>query len=437
MCLICPSISFKYNKSLLYVLIYWILELPIEIINDIIPEYSQIVKNIAINEYIKILLKNIICLFSGFFVLYIYKKFLKTPKLSKNEIEEKKLFSKIFDINYIRPQEWNLPKSKFFIFKIIVVICLKLLVDIAIVIFFLANTDATYNNFDSRVQKEITNNLDILIRYIISSYILKLNLGKHHKCAMIFVVITICLLFPSDILETHFYSGQMDERLTWTCVGFLLIVSIIYPIEDFFIKSIYEKDYILPEILMFIRAIGVCLLLLIISLILYFTMDITDDLEFNPNKIDLAYFIPIFIFYILSSFIKSYILVKIIYIYSAQSISFFIITQSINESIINIIKTLNDIDDIWQGMLAFVQFIAILITIFVILLYAEIIVIREWALDYDVKDSIDERSADDNSRMYSISESEFGGDFEEVEDDKGDKVEMIISKTKKIQIKFD
>ena len=89
-------------------------------------------------------------------------------------------------------------------------------------------------------------------------------------------------------------------------------------------KKFYYDYYILPENILFLMGLIQAILLIIFTLILYFTKVLKDELNFDTWKIIMS------IVYILISFIKQYITVKIVYLFSVQLVSFLIISTAIS-----------------------------------------------------------------------------------------------------------
>ena len=86
-------------------------------------------------------------------------------------------------------------------------------------------------------------------------------------------------------------------------------------------------------------------LISVITPILYFSFNI--KLELNSENV--KFIIITITFCTLSSFIKNYITLKIIYHYSSQSVSFLRISQSFGSSISKFIDILgNDISEEWK-----------------------------------------------------------------------------------------
>ena len=130
------------------------------------------------------------------------------------------------------------------------------------------------------------------------------------------------------------------------------------------------------------------------------------------------------ILYTLSSFIKASLLLKVIYFFSSQSVSFLIISECITGSICEIIKSLNseDLEDTHHLIFLFIEIIVILITCFGTLVYDEIIVIKKWGLEINVASEITSRANLETS-LISIKDDEIEEeeDFEE-DDNSADKI---------------
>ena len=95
------------------------------------------------------------------------------------------------------------------------------------------------------------------------------------------------------------------------------------------------------------------------------------------------------ILYTLSSFVKSYLLVKVIYYFSAQSVSFLIISESIACSFADIIKYFKENSfDIVNIINLFIEIIVILNTSFGTLVYDEILIIKKNGMDLNVRTEI-------------------------------------------------
>ena len=146
-------------------------------------------------------------------------------------------------------------------------------------------------------------------------------------------------------------------------------------------KQIFSEDYLYPANMQFDRGIIEMLLLLVLTPILFFSFK--QKLEFNFDIIVTT----TMIFYTLTAFLKAYILLKIIYHYSSQSVSFLIISQSFGGFISRFVKITKKEKESneYKYFLIILEFIGILIALFATLVYDEIIIINKWELNNNVK----------------------------------------------------
>ena len=119
-------ISFNYNKNLIYAIIYWTLE----IIHRTFVylswnKYYNIVINDAINEYIYVILLNISDLLAGFLVIYI--NCVMKKKGTIENLENTINNPSASNLNIISGKGIKVPKSQFFIFKLILICLLSYL----------------------------------------------------------------------------------------------------------------------------------------------------------------------------------------------------------------------------------------------------------------------------------------------------------------------
>ena len=389
-------ISFKYNKHLIFAIIYWLIEIITRSFTYFKwDDYFEIGKNNAINEYIYVILLNISDLIAGFLVLYINCSLKK-----KKGSEDKDINTFYQQINIISGREEEAKKTKSFIFKIMLVCSLDYLNRSVFYIFYQIIPDANHDDISHKTQKDVINNLDIISRYIFSIYILKTKVFKHHKVSIFIISVGFLVLIVDDIISAYyFYSDEINIKLNCIYIGVLSFRGIFFPFEDTIVKKLFTEDYIIPEFIMFIRGLGEFIIILIITPFLYFFF-LDDNNIFNPDN-ELLSIILIIIAYILSSFIKAYLILKVIYYFSSQSVSFLIISESITGAITEIINYfISNKSNINLIFTLVIDVIMILITTFGTLIYDEIIVIHKLGMDNNVASEISSRA---KSEIDSIS----------------------------------
>lgn len=369
----------QHNLNLIYVLIYWFLNIFIRlcIYLNFDDFFSISKKSSAQNEYIYIIYLAISNLLSGFLILYV--KLSMRRKTKTHNKDKTKLI-------YKNPLKY---RDKYFYLKLILISFLDLLHYSCYFIFFLIEKNATNEDISVKSEKDIKTLLDIIIRYIFSICILKTRVYKHHKWTIIAIIIGFLLVVPFDFVNI-FLKININTKVTLKYISILSLRALFFPLEHTLIKQFYSDYYILPENLLFFMGIIQSIFLGILTPILIATKVLYDDLDFNTLKIIMS------IIYTLISFVKQYITLKIIYLFSSQSVSFLIISTSIAGSINDIIGFFRTKDKGSIQPYIYVGFVLGLIALFIIiiatLVYDEILIIKKWGLDLNVKSGIIERS---------------------------------------------
>jgi hypothetical protein len=302
-------------------------------------------------------------------------------------------------------------RNSYFFLKLILISLTELFVLLTYFIFFALIEDAQNDEVAHKGEKDIILFLDIIIRYILSILILKTKVYKHHLWSIYAIIIGFILIVPFDIVQ---FISEKDKNTVYSIIyiGVSSISSIFYPIRDTLIKMIYKDYYILPENLLFGMGIIQLVLIIIITLSLFFSNVLTFDLTFTFWNVFML------IIYILEHFIRQYIVAKIIYLFSSQSVSFLVISTSIAFGIKGIINFFQS-DEKNRVEFSFALIFGI-ISIFIIVLgtlvYDEIVIINKFGLNLNVKRGIHERA---------LTEVESAIDDLEDEDKKDINVELI------------
>ena len=420
-------ITFNYNKNLIYAIVYWGLEIIFRSVIYFRFVNFRIVTDYAINEYIYLFISNISDLYSGFLALYIHFSSKKTTihEQSDNDTSRSKI-STIIEFVSVKEKYFT---RKSFIAKMILISCLHYASHLTSFIFFSLIKEANYENIFYKANADIVNHLDIIIRYIFSYLLLETKIYKHHKFSIIIILISFAILGPTDIISMHIYpQDSIDILYTYIYIGINLSRGVLFPLEDTFVKKIFTEDYIIPEFCMLLRGVGQLILIIIITPILYFTLwkgNIYINQEYDKGTIVL-----VIILYSLQTFIKEYLLMKVIYYFSSQSVSFLIISESITTSIMEIILCFKDNKSQNLKYLFFaIELIVILITTFGTLVFDEIIVIKKWGLNLNVAKEISLRA---RSEIKSISNFDDDVTIEETEDN--DNEDKDITEESKLDI---
>jgi hypothetical protein len=171
------------------------------------------------------------------------------------------------------------------------------------------NPTATYDNISHKVQTDMINHFDIMLRFFFSTILLNMNLSRHHSLAVIVVSIVFLILLVDDLISLEYYSPNIDKILTLKYVIIFLIRAILFPLEDTIIKILFNEDYIIPQNFMFFRGVGELILLIITIIPILFKYGWKID-YFKSIFINyLKKIIAISIIYTWSSFIKAHELI--------------------------------------------------------------------------------------------------------------------------------
>ena len=364
-------LSFNWDKHFIYAIIYWILEICVRLAMYLKwEEYFKVSDSDIQNEYVYVILLTIADLLAGFLVLYIKLTFKRPIKPRKS----------ISGIEYIY-DNYKQNKRKYIINKMIIICCLNYLSRSLYWISY-AITGANNNEVSHQLQKDVVNTIDIFMRCIFSIFILHIVIHRHRIVSMGGIIVGFFILLPADFV---LLSRDETKRLGMTVsyVAILALRGLSVPFEDTLIKKLYTENYVLPEKFMLLRGISVSLLIIIVTPILYFSFGLTWKISFHTENY------IILVIYTLASFVKSYFLMKIIFHFSSQSVSFLVISESITGSIFQIIDFIKDTDkEPIEFVLVIMELIGILIIAFATLLYDEVVIINKCGLNENVRKGI-------------------------------------------------
>ena len=393
--------SFNFNLNLIYVLIYWLFNISLQLLIDY--KYEELFrlskKNYAENEYIYIIFIIISNLMNGFLIIYVN---CSTKKRSKVEnTNNTKLI-------YRDPLKY---RNRQFFLKLILISSIELFNLLSYFIFFSLFRDAKNDEVAHKGEKDIISFFDIIMRYIFSIFILKTKVYKHHLWSIYAIIIGFILIVPFDIMQ---FISEKDKNTVYSFIfiGISSLRSIFYPLLGTLIKTIYRDYYILPENLLFLMGIIESILIIIITLILFFSNVLKFEFTFTFWNVFMS------IIYTLINFIRQYIVAKIIYLFSSQSVSFLIISKSIAVGIKGIIDFFQseEKNKVEFSFALIFGIISIFIIIMGTLVYDEIVIVNKFGLNLNVKRGIHERA---------LTEVESAIDDLEDEDKKDINVELI------------
>ena len=386
-------IKLNFNKNFKYIVIYWILEIALNLTRNLKREYFILIKEDNVqNEYMSVIISNISDLLSGFLYLYI-RIASKSPKKKEEKKEKEEENDLIYKEMSPAPRNNNL----IIVMKGIIISILEYLSRsfywISYAIISLKSKEISH-----LLQKDLLISTDIFVRYIFSIFVLKSVIYKHGKFSLILMGIGFIILLTADFLLIFCATSNLNINKTLSFTGILLFRSVIIPYEHTLIKQLFLNNYIIPELMQFIRGLFELVIILIITPILYYSFNL--DSKFNFDKLTVIFMI----INILVGFIKAYILLKVIYNYSIQSVSFLLISQSLPYSIYGIIYVFKYVEEKNADDFILISFeiLGILIILFATLVYDEIIIINKWNLNKNVKLFIMKRGEDENEDMDNL-----------------------------------
>ena len=386
-------IKLNFNKNFKYIVIYWILEIALNLTRNLQREYFILIKEDNVqNEYMSVIISNISDLLSGFLYLYI-RIASKSPKKK----EEKKEKEEENDLIYVEMSPAPRNNNLIIVMKGIIISILEYLSRSFYWISY-AIISVKSKEISHLLQKDLLISIDIFVRYIFSIFVLKSVIYKHGKFSLILMGIGFIILLTADFLLIFCTTSNLNINKTLSFTGILLFRSVIIPYEHTLIKQLFLNNYIIPELMQFIRGLFELVIILIITPILYYSFNL--DSKFNFDKLTVIFMI----INILVGFIKAYILLKVIYNYSIQSISFLLISQSLPYSIYGIIYVFKYVEEKNADDFILISFeiLGILIILFATLVYDEIIIINKWNLNKNVKLFIMKRGEDENEDMDNL-----------------------------------
>ena len=377
-------LSFNWDNHFIYAIIYWILEILVRLGMYLRWKYFRMSDSDVENEYIYVVLLTIADLFAGFLVLYVKCTFQR-QRQKKNSLikvkQTKTLVDKYYD-NFKQNKNKNLIKR-------LLIICTLTYLSRSLYWISYAITGAKNEDVSHTLQKDVVNSIDIFMRCIFSIFILHIVIHRHRIVSMGGILVGFCILLPADFI---LLSRDKTKKLGLTAgyVALLALRGLSIPFEDTLIKILYTENYLLPEKFMLFRGIIVGIIIIIITPILYFSFGLTWKISFQAgNYVSSS-------IYIITSFVKSYFLLKIIFHFSSQSVSFLVISESVSGSVFQIIGFVNDKDkEAVEYILVTMELIGIFIIAFSTLIYDEVVIINKWELNRNVRKGIISRGEEE------------------------------------------
>lgn len=356
-------ISFSCHKSYSNFFLVWFCDISSYLIKSYIEYiYNEINNYNVMIELINIICLNIADLLSGFFVLYTHIN----SKSNKEKNEGRKISNSQVKLIY---NDLSIKKNKYIL---ILLISVLELIGRSSDLFYYIYFDSIRIR-DGEISWLIS--IDILSRIIFSRIILNSRLYNHHILSIIMTIIGLCSMSISAFIAINTY-----ELSKWPYFAFIFVKFVTIPLEDVLNKILLTNKFLLPQSLMFLRGLYNLVMLLILIPTLYFTKQLKLDFYFNENEIGYIIQVAFIIFFVAFTLLKSFFIMKVIYIFSPQHVSFlnvvFYMARLLRCRITSGDKSLIIISDS----------IFLTIIIFSTLLFNEMIVINACGLNDNTKD---------------------------------------------------
>jgi len=298
-------ISFSCHKSYSNFFFVWLFDLSSSFIKTYFEYiYSEINNSSVMIELINLLCLNIGDLLAGFFVLYTHIN----SKSKKENSEVRRTSSNQVKLIY---NDLSIKKNKYLL---ILLISILELIGRSTDLFYYIYIDSTRIR-DGEISWLIS--IDILSRIIFSKMILNSRLYNHHILSIILTVIGLCSMSLSAFIAINSY-----ELSRWPYFAFIFVKFIIVPLEDVINKILLTDKFLLPQSLMFMRGLYNLAMLLIIIPTLYFANELKLYFFFNEKEIGYIIQISLMIFFIAFTLLKSFFIMKVIYIFTPQHVAF-------------------------------------------------------------------------------------------------------------------
>ncbi len=425
-------ISFEFKKSFILVIIYWLLELICRLFMYINWELFQFTDNDANDEYIYLIIL-VLSDYLSFIVLFIHWIIKKKEKYDEEKREREKLIKleneeenkDEIGTNITQKFEYSNKYNKSSLKRYLIPIVFGDLLSRSFIFISYKAVNLNDEEVTQKLVRDALNFFDIIFRMIFCKIFNEKNPypEKHKKCSLILMIIVLFILGGVDIIHFIFVGHYQHPDFIYFFL-ILFLRSISYPFNDTIVYNYMKNNAISPFGYMRRRAFFESILLAIITPILVFCSIVHFSSDIFSYKF--AIIAPL---YFLTSFGKSILLLNIIYIYSSQSVSFLIISESLAGSIheiINFIKREENMIDIKNIFLSISEIILTIFLFIITLIYGEIITINKLGLNKDQENKINKRSRNDIKKAdyYNLDDED-----DDDEDDEKNKLSKSIDST--------
>ena len=368
-------ISFSFYKTYYYFIIFWALELSINILKNNYFEKKTYSKGYnELFELFNTIFFNLSDLIAGFFVLYT-----KISSKSVKSDNNKKLKNK--SKNNIKLIYTDLSKKKNKYGLILITSILQILATSANLLFYLIVNKKIIRN------GEITwlISIDTLSRIIFSRIFLDTKLYNHHQFALILIIFAHLLMIFSAFMILN-----DEEKKSWTYFIFLGFKFTFLSLEDTLNKILLTNKFLLAHVLLFWRGIFNLFLLFVLTPIFYYTNKDKLNIDYLKNSDSNLYWdIAARLFFVTCSFFRSFLIMKVIYDFTPLHVSFLNVVFALYELIYCRVKNKDKI------IFLALDILSLIFIIFSTLIFIEIIIINVFGLNENTKDGLKKKEEEE------------------------------------------
>ena len=389
--------SFSCQKSFFYLLGFWIIDFLISMHRMIyLPGEISSIESMKKSEFIYINLKTVSDLCAGFLILHTYIRMKKI-----NQKEEQKTVEKVKSI-LSRKNKYML----IFLISLLEFIC--------------RSTDFFYliiiKKFTIRAG-EIAwlISVDFFARILISRRVLKLRLFIHHYFSIVLIILGF---FSMSICA--FESISEYELNNWPYFIFIIIKNILLPLEDVYNKILLTDKFLLPHYLMFWRGLFNCIFISLLGLciivpgVIKYNFNTPDEMNSN-----ITIFLLHKIIFIIFSFCRAFIYLKVVDIFSPQHVAF--CNAAFYLYLLILCRCKND----KNILILIVDIFSLIVIIFATLIFNELIIINAFGFNQNTKKGFIKKEMLELQNINSLENHEDEEDSEENEENSDSKRETL------------
>jgi hydrogenase maturation factor len=361
-----------------------------------LPGEISSIESMKKSEFIYINLKTVSDLCAGFLILHTYIRMKKI-----NQKEEQKTVEKVKSI-LSRKNKYML----IFLISLLEFIC--------------RSTDFFYliiiKKFTIRAG-EIAwlISVDFFARILISRRVLKFRLFRHHYFSIILIILGF---FSMSICA--FESISEYELNNWPYFIFIIIKNILLPLEDVYNKILLTDKFLLPHYLMFWRGLFNCIFLTLLGLCII----VPGVIEYNFNTPDemnsnITIFLLHKIIFIIFSFCRAFIYLKVVDIFSPQHVAF--CNAAFYLYLLILCRCKND----KSILILIIDIFSLIVIIFATLIFNELIIINAFGFNQNTKKGFIKKEMLELQNINSLENHEDEEDSEENEENSDSKRETL------------